>query len=109
PRQPRSSARPNRRTSVERRSSLDRRPPGTRIERKRFLILCEGDTEERYFLGMRVRGGPVLDVVTPRCRHLQVIDEARRRWNTDDYDEDDEVWCVLDTELDRKLTLAMLE
>lgn len=51
----------------------------------------------------------MLDVVTPRCRHLQVIDEARRRWNTDDYDEDDEVWCVLDTELDRKLTLAMLE
>lgn len=109
PRKSKIDPRWSRRASVERRSSLERRPPGTRVERKRFLILCEGDTEEKYFLGMRIRGGPVLDVVNPRTRHLQVIDEAWRRRNIDDWDEEDEIWCVLDTELDRKLTLAMLE
>ncbi|GII91814.1 RloB family protein [Sinosporangium siamense] len=33
---------------------------------------------------------------------------ANRRRNLDDYDESDEVWCVLDTELDSNLTGRML-
>ncbi|MDF5756885.1 RloB family protein [Spongiactinospora sp. TRM90649] len=91
-----------------RRSSLERRHFGTRLERKRFLIVCEGETERGYFVGMRTRGGPVLDVINPKVDHLGVVAEAKRRLRIDDYDEDDEVWCILDTELDPKLTEALL-
>ncbi|MEV4294274.1 RloB family protein [Microbispora rosea] len=77
------------------------------MERKRFLILCEGETEERYFQGMRTRGGPVLEVINPKVDHLSVIVEAERRRRIDDYDETDQVWCVLDTELDSKLAERM--
>ncbi|GAA0378218.1 hypothetical protein Acor_44280 [Acrocarpospora corrugata] len=108
PRQPKDNKGLTRRSSIERRSFLERRSSGTRVERKRFLILCEGETEERYFLGMRTRGGPVLDVVNPKIDHLGVIEEAQRRRRTDDYDDSDEVWCVLDTELEPKLTERML-
>lgn len=111
PRQPKGND-STRRSSIERSSSLERRSSGTRVERKRFLILCEGETEERYFLGMRTRGGPVLEVVNPKVDHLNVIVEAQRRWRIDDYDDSgddgDEVWCVLDTELDRELAGQIL-
>ncbi|GIH68129.1 hypothetical protein Mth01_03820 [Sphaerimonospora thailandensis] len=50
----------------------------------------------------------MLDVVNPEVDHLSVIDEAQRRWRVDDYDDGDEVWCVLDTELDRDLAERML-
>ncbi|MFF4416452.1 RloB family protein [Streptosporangium sp. NPDC001559] len=106
PRQPKGNN-VTRRPLIERRSSLERRSSGTRTERKRLLILCEGETEERYFLGMRTRGGPVLEVVNPRVDHLNVVVEAQRRWRVDGYDDGDEVWCVLDTELDRRLAEQM--
>ncbi|MEO3801179.1 RloB family protein [Nonomuraea sp. B1E8] len=107
PRQPRKNDGPRPRRSIERKSSLARRPPGARAERKRFLIFCEGETEEGYFLGMRLRGGPVLEIVNPRADHVRVIAEAHRRRCSDDFDDGDEVWCVLDTELDSGLVKRM--
>lgn len=108
PRQPKGNNIPTRRSSIERRSSLERRSAGTRLERKRFLILCEGETEEAYFVGMRTRGGPVLEVANPKVDHLRIIEEAKRRQLVDDYDDEDQIWCVLDTELDSRLAEAML-
>lgn len=108
PRQSKGNDVAKRRLSIEKRSLLERRNSGTRLERKRFLILCEGETEYSYFVGMRERGGPVLDVVNPKVDHLSVIEEAKRRQFLDDYDDDDQIWCVLDTELDPSLAEAML-
>ncbi|WP_169988259.1 RloB family protein [Microbispora sp. H10836] len=108
PRQPKNDNSRKGSSSIARRSLLERRPSGTRAQKKRFLILCEGETEERYFQGMRTRGGPVLDVINPKVDHVNVVVEAHRRRCLDDYDDGDEVWCVLDTELDRGLADRIL-
>ncbi|MCP2339999.1 hypothetical protein FHU30_005368 [Actinomadura rupiterrae] len=48
---------------------------------------------------MRTRRGPELAVDAPGGDHVGVVREAVRRC-TDEYDE---VWCVVDTKLDREL------
>ncbi|MFD3703834.1 RloB family protein [Nocardia sp. NPDC058658] len=84
----------NRRTAVRKRN-----------ERSSFLILCEGETEKNYFTGMRSRNGPQLDVNTPGRDHVAIIEaaiersqEAKRSGSA--YEQ---VWCVVDTELDFQL------
>ncbi|MFG1686491.1 RloB domain-containing protein [Nonomuraea sp. NPDC049269] len=80
-------------------TDLEHKKKGTRQERASFLILCEGKTEKDYFVGMRSRQGPHIDVDTPKVDHLSIVREAVAR-RSDEYDA---VWCVLDTELDEVL------
>ncbi|MFC5184813.1 RloB family protein [Actinomadura harenae] len=84
---------------MSRTTDLRRRPSGSKDERRSYLILCEGKTEKLYFTGMRTRLGPELAVDAPGGSHVEVVREAVRRC----VDEYDEVWCVLDTELDGDL------
>ncbi|WP_171068811.1 RloB family protein [Actinomadura geliboluensis] len=86
-------------------TDLRRRAGGSRRERRSLLILCEGKTEKHYFTGMRTRTGPQLDVDAPDCDHVAIVREAKRR-RADDYDE---IWCVLDTELDDRLVGDILD
>jgi hypothetical protein len=85
-------------------TDLHRRPSGTRTERRSLLILCEGKTEKQYFSGMRTRRGPQLAIDAPGCDHVALVWEAERRRG----DEYDEVWCVLDTELNDRLVNEVL-
>ncbi|MBE1530887.1 RloB family protein [Actinomadura algeriensis] len=66
--------------------------------------MCEGKTEKLYFTGMRSRHGPQLAVDAPDGDHLWLIGEAGRR-RTAEYDE---VWCVLDTELNKDLVRKLI-
>ncbi|MBT2231163.1 RloB family protein [Nonomuraea sp. NEAU-A123] len=85
-------------------TDLEHKKKGTRQERASFLILCEGKTEKDYFVGMRSRQGPHIDVDAPKVDHLSIIRQAVAR-RSDEYDA---VWCVLDTELDEALTSALI-
>ncbi|TDD69801.1 RloB domain-containing protein [Actinomadura darangshiensis] len=87
-------------------TDLRRRPGGTREERRSLLILCEGKTEKQYFSGMRTRRGPQLAIDAPGCDHVALAREATRRCGEAEYDE---VWCVLDTELDDRLVNEVLK
>lgn len=99
PRTPKPSGRPTRPPALDTQSDLRRRPSDSRSERGSFLILCEGKTEQLYFTGMRSRHGPQLAVDVPERDHRGIVQEAIGR-RTAEYDE---VWCVLDTELDAAL------
>ena len=103
PRKPKPDGRSLRGFSRE--TDLRRRPGGTRAERRSLLILCEGATEKQYFSGMRTGQGPQLAVVAPGCDHVALVWEAKRR-SSDEYDE---IWCVLDTELDERLVTRVLQ
>lgn len=85
-------------------TTLGRRQSGSRQERLSFLLLCEGKTEKDYFTGMRTRRGPQLAVDAPQRDHLGLVREAGRR-RSDEYDE---VWCVLDTELNVHLVHELI-
>ncbi|MFC4592317.1 RloB family protein [Sphaerisporangium corydalis] len=86
-------------------TNLARNKGGTREERRSFLILCEGKTEKDYFVGMRSRRGPQLDVDIPKGDHLAKVREAVSRAS----DEYDGVWCVVDTELNESLTCDLVK
>lgn len=101
PKRPRRAARTGK---VEPETTLERRPSGSREERLSFLLLCEGKTEKDYFTGMRTWRGPQLAVDAPQCDHLGLVREAGRR-RSDEYDE---VWCVLDTELNEQLVHKLI-
>ncbi|MFG1999073.1 RloB family protein [Spirillospora sp. NPDC048911] len=104
PRTPKPSGRRVRDKPFDSCTDLARRPGGSRVEQTSFLILCEGKTEKLYFTGMRTRRGPQLAVDAPDRDHLGVVREAIAR-RTDEYDE---VWCVLDTELDEALVTEIV-
>ncbi|GAA3443755.1 RloB family protein [Planomonospora venezuelensis] len=76
-----------------------------RQERPSFLILCEGKTERDYFIGMRSRRGPQIDVDIPDVDHLSIVREATVR-KSDEYSS---IWCALDTELDHALTARLVD
>jgi hypothetical protein len=66
---------------------------GTRAVRQRFLIVCEGErTEPQYFKDFQVPG-LVVTVKGVARSALQLVEEARKHRDTDDYDQ---VWCVFD-------------
>ncbi|MEU8202739.1 RloB family protein [Streptosporangium sp. NPDC049046] len=90
-------------TKISTETSLKGGKKGFKKERSTFLILCEGKTEKDYFAGMRSRRGPQIDVDVPKGDHLAKVREAVDR-ASNDYDT---VWCVLDTELDGRLTAEM--
>ncbi|TDC60710.1 RloB domain-containing protein [Actinomadura sp. GC306] len=104
PKSPKRSKRAARTGKVGRETSLERRPSGSREERLSFLLLCEGKTEKDYFTGMRTWRGPQLAVDAPKCDHRSLVREAGLR-RSDEYDE---VWCILDTELDDQLVQDLI-
>ncbi|MCD0447847.1 RloB family protein [Actinocorallia sp. API 0066] len=57
-------------------------------------------TERLYFSGFK-RRGLQLEVINLEVDHRKVVEKAAERRRTDDYDT---VWCVLDTELDPRMT-----
>ncbi|WP_165966170.1 RloB family protein [Actinomadura sp. 7K534] len=67
--------------------------------------MCEGKTEKGYFTGMRTWRGPQLAVDAPQRDHRGLVREAGAR-RSDEYDE---VWCVLDTELDDQLVQDLIQ
>ncbi|MEO3773765.1 RloB family protein [Micromonospora sp. B9E7] len=81
-----------------------RRQPGTRQERKTYLVCCEGEnTEPLYFKGLRreLRAGNVrIEVFSGHGEPYGVVEKAvaeanRAATQGDGYDE---VWCVFDVE-----------
>lgn len=77
-----------------------RRSPGTRIERRRILVVCEGEnTEALYFDGVR----RTLRLSTASIRVLGLGGDPTYvvRRAVDDRDDYDEVWCVFDVEAPR--------
>ena len=101
PRKPRSRQRP---FKIQTETDLIHRNSGTRQERASYLILCEGKTERDYFVGMRTRRGPQIDVDMPGSDHMSIAYEAAH-YSSDEYSS---VWCVLDTELDSATTNKVL-
>ncbi|MFI6267785.1 RloB family protein [Micromonospora zamorensis] len=96
-----------------------RRQPGTRPERKTYLVCCEGEnTETLYFKGLRreLRAGNVrIEVFSGRGEPYGVIEKAIAEANRAAAQDDgyDEIWCVFDVEapvaharLEAALTLA---
>ncbi|MER5419608.1 RloB family protein [Streptosporangium roseum] len=90
-------------TKISHETHLKWKGHGEKEERSSFLILCEGKTEKGYFSGMRSRRGPQIDVDIAKGDHVSAVREAVSRVS----DEYDEIWCVLDTELNATLATAM--
>ncbi|WP_242884438.1 RloB family protein [Actinomadura litoris] len=99
------SGRPARGAPLRTETDLRRKPSGSRPERRSYLIVCEGETEKLYFIGMRRHGGPQLTVKAPGDDHLALVRKAAASFHEVEYDE---VWCVLDTELDDKLVAQLV-
>lgn len=99
------TAKPSGRSPYVRQTDLRRR--GARRMRSSFLILCEGLTEQKYFKGMPKRGSAI-KASSPKCDHVNLIKRASSR-RSEESEEYDEVWCVLDTELDPELTDKLLQ
>lgn len=64
----------------------------TREKRKKYLIVCEGQTEEWYFRQFPVVTAEVISLGLGMT-HFKLIEEAKKRSKQDKYDE---VWCVFD-------------
>ena len=71
-----------------------RRQVNVRETRQRFLIVCEGTkTEPNYFKKFRVPGKIYVAVEGLGLSPIQLVEEAQRLCQEDDYDQ---VWCVFD-------------
>lgn len=85
------------RAKRERESALERRG-SRREERSVYLVVCEGETEKRYFDSMRRHPGVRVHTVHVRqAKHPQKerVLRAAREAERDDYTE---VWAVFDTD-----------
>jgi hypothetical protein len=71
---------------------LSKRPLETREKGKKYLIVCEGQTEQWYFRSFPVSTAEIVSVGTGRTK-FTLVQEARRLMKLDKYDE---VWCVFD-------------
>ena len=71
---------------------LSKIPLETRSKGKKYLIVCEGQTEEWYFRQFPVSTAEVVSVGIGMTQY-RLIEEARKRAKQDNYDE---VWCVFD-------------
>ena len=69
---------------------------GSRTVSKKFLIVCEGQTEEIYFSSFPVLSATVKAKETGRTK-LALVKEAKKLAKQDDYDE---IWCVFDMDVD---------
>lgn len=87
----------SKRRKRERETELRRRGPH-REEREVHLVVCEGETEKRYFETMRSHPGVRLHTIHPkRAKHPQrrtVVDSALAQ-SSDEYTG---VWAVFDTD-----------
>jgi hypothetical protein len=84
-------------------NSYSRRPANTE-QQKRFLIVCEGETEQIYFEYLSHEYNKLQAVIVIKCSHGGTPDRAiklavteRNRLKADD-NSYDQVWCVFDTE-----------
>lgn len=87
------------------RTQLARHRPGTRNERKKYLIVTEGATEKAYFSHFRTSTGPEIIVHDQSDSKLSlvktVISIRDQRITAGTYSPElDEVWVVLDRDVD---------
>jgi hypothetical protein len=71
---------------------LSKRPLETREKGKKYLIVCEGQTEQWYFRSFPVATAEIVSIGTGRTKYT-LVKEARKLMKYDKYDE---VWCVFD-------------
>ena len=71
---------------------LSKIPLETRAKGRKYLIVCEGQTEEWYFRKFPVATADVVSIGVGMTNYT-LVQEARRRMKLDNYDE---VWCVFD-------------
>ena len=79
-----------------RKSGISKYHLGSRTVSKKFLIVCEGQTEEIYFSSFPVLSATVKAKETGRTK-LALVKEAKKLAKQDDYDE---IWCVFDMDVD---------
>lgn len=91
--------------------SLDRRPPSRPMRRSVLVVIGADRTEKAYLTGLRRHFGLTTVAVTyveKPCAPDQLVEHARMRCRSDDYDE---VWCVTDVDHfereGRKVTAAL--
>lgn len=88
----------SKRAKRERESDLRRRRTAHREERSVYLIVCEGETEKRYFDSMRKQPRARIHTVeVRRAKHPQKEGVVRTAKDAD-RDEYTEVWAVFDTD-----------
>lgn len=68
---------------------------GSRIQNKKFLIVCEGQTEKVYFKSFEVNGVTV-DAEETGMTKLALVKKAKVLAKEDNYDE---IWCVFDMDI----------
>ena len=71
---------------------LSKIPLETREKGRKYLIVCEGQTEEWYFRKFPVATADVVSIGVGMTNY-RLVEEARKRMKEDKYDE---VWCVFD-------------
>jgi RloB-like protein len=89
---PRETKQSDKNKAWNKREKLSKIPLFSREIRKKYLIICEGQTEELYFRSFPVATAEVISVGTGMTQYT-LVQEARRRMKGDNYDE---VWCVFD-------------
>lgn len=75
-----------------RRKQMSKIPMNMRLNNRKFLIVCEGETEKWYFQKFSLLTATVVSIAAGRS-HYSLIEYARKLMKEDFYDE---VWCVFD-------------
>ncbi|RYU93290.1 RloB family protein [Emticicia agri] len=78
-----------------RKTQISKYPIETRTKGKRFLIVCEGQTEEWYFKKFPVLTATIEAIGIGRVK-MSLVEYAKRLAKQEDYDE---VWCVFDMDI----------
>lgn len=83
-----------------------KRPSGVRDERKFYLIVTEGKTEEQYFTHFRSTTGPRILSVDKQDSKVSLVKKAivlrDQLKKEDSYIGGDETWVVFDRDVDKK-------
>jgi hypothetical protein len=93
------SAKPTKKSDQQK--AWDRKPKpskysiGSRTKAKKFLLVCEGQTEEIYFKSFPVLSATVTAKGTGRTK-LALVEQAKKLVQNDSYDE---IWCVFDMDI----------
>ena len=78
---------------------LSKIPIATRDKGRKYLIVCEGQTEKWYFEKFPVLTANVVSVGVGMTKYT-LVQEARKLMKQDNYDE---VWCVFDLDLNAEI------
>lgn len=79
-----------------------RRKTNQKEVRKRFLIVCEGETEEKYFKTLQILGRDtktatiIIDIENAKAVGITVVKQAIKSKQSDGSYNNDEVWGVFD-------------